>query len=209
MKLVFLGPPGAGKGTQAGNIAKALGIPHISTGDMFRAAIKNETPIGLRVKRYLDRGALVPDEVTCEMVQERVSLPDCAGGYLLDGFPRDLLQAEALEEFAAPDCVVNIAVTDEALLNRLTGRRVCRKCSGTFHITNLNGAAQCPDCGGELYHRDDDKPETIQNRLNVYHAQTEPLIDFYGGKGVLETVDGAQPPDAVGKDILAALARYQ
>jgi adenylate kinase len=207
MKLVFLGPPGAGKGTQATNVAQAFGIPHISTGDMFRSAIKNETPTGLRAKTFIDAGKLVPDEVTIAMVEERLSQPDCRKGYLLDGFPRNVDQAEALEKIAKPDYVVNIAVADEALLNRLTGRRVCGQCNGTFHITKLANEKICPVCGAELIHRDDDKPETIKNRLKVYHAQTAPLIGYYEKSGALKTVDGAQAPETVLKDILAVLGR--
>ena len=207
MKLVFLGHPGAGKGTQAGNVAQAFDIPHISTGDMFRAAIKNETPTGLRAKAFIDAGKLVPDEVTIAMVEERLAMADCKNGYLLDGFPRNVDQAEALEKIAKPDCVVEIAVADEALLSRLTGRRVCRKCAGTFHVTRLENEKVCPDCGGELYQRDDDTEATISNRLNVYHAQTAPLIGFYQKNGALKTVNGSQSPEDVQKDIMAALGR--
>lgn len=205
MKLIFLGPPGAGKGTQATGVSSHLRVPHISTGDMFRYALKNQTPLGVEAKRYMDAGQLVPDSVTIAMVKERVAMDDCANGYLLDGFPRNVEQAKALDEFAAPDAVVNIDVPDERLLNRLTGRRVCTKCSGTFHISKLADEKLCPVCGNELYHRDDDKPETISKRLNVYHEQTAPLIGYYEGCGKLKRIDGDCAPDVVLSNILASL----
>ena len=213
MKLIFLGPPGAGKGTQAAGVSAHLRIPHISTGDMFRAAIANETPTGLEAKRYIDLGQLVPDSVVIDMVRERLSESDCAGGYLLDGFPRTVEQAEALDRICAPDAVVDIDVPDERLLARLTGRRVCRKCSGTFHITKLADQNVCPGCGGEVYQRDDDKPATISNRLKVYHEQTAPLIGYYSEQGKLRridvaslaTVDGDSRPEDVFKAILTSL----
>ncbi len=213
MKLIFLGPPGAGKGTQAAGVSAHLRIPHISTGDMFRAAIANETPTGLEAKRYIDLGQLVPDSVVIDMVRERLSESDCAGGYLLDGFPRTVEQAEALDRICAPDAVVDIDVPDERLLARLTGRRVCRKCSGTFHITKLADQNVCPVCGGEVYQRDDDKPATISNRLKVYHEQTAPLIGYYSEQGKLRridvaslaTVDGDSRPEDVFKAILTSL----
>ena len=213
MKLIFLGPPGAGKGTQAAGVSAHLRIPHISTGDMFRAAIANETPTGLEAKRYIDLGQLVPDSVVIDMVRERLSESDCAGGYLLDGFPRTVEQAEALDRICAPDAVVDIDVPDERLLARLTGRRVCRKCSGTFHITKLADQNVCPVCGGEVYQRDDDKPATISNRLKVYHEQTAPLIGYYSEQGKLRridvaslaTVDGDSRPEDVFKTILTSL----
>ena len=213
MKLIFLGPPGAGKGTQAAGVSAHLRIPHISTGDMFRAAIANETPTGLEAKRFIDLGQLVPDSVVIDMVRERLSESDCAGGYLLDGFPRTVEQAEALDRICAPDAVVDIDVPDERLLARLTGRRVCRKCSGTFHITKLADQNVCPVCGGEVYQRDDDKPATISNRLKVYHEQTAPLIGYYSEQGKLRridvaslaTVDGDSRPEDVFKAILTSL----
>ena len=205
MKLVFLGPPGAGKGTQAAGVCQKFAIPHISTGDMLRAAIAKGTETGLKAKVFMDAGKLVPDEVLVQMVKERLSESDCANGYLLDGFPRTVKQAEALDEISKPDVAVDVEVPDEKLLARLTGRRVCPACKGTFHVTKLNGATACPDCGGELIQRDDDKPATIQNRLNVYHAQTAPLIDYYGNCGNLKKVDGDQTPDKVFEAILVAL----
>ena len=205
MKLIFLGPPGAGKGTQATGVSTKLNVPHISTGDMFRSAIKNETKTGLEAKSYMDKGQLVPDSVVIDMVRERLAMGDCENGYLLDGFPRTVEQAEALENISSPDAVVNIAVEDEKLLDRLTGRRVCGKCQGTFHISKLADEKVCPVCGGELIHRDDDKPETIKKRLQVYHDQTAPLIGYYSGNGKLKTVDGDNRPEEVLKAILASL----
>lgn len=207
MKLVFLGPPGAGKGTQAFNVSKAVSVPHISTGDMFRAAIKNQTPTGLKAKAFIDEGKLVPDEVTIELVRERLAQSDCANGYLLDGFPRTVEQAEALASFSAPDCVIEIDVPDEKLLARLTGRRVCPACNGTYHISALADEHVCPNCAGKLVQRPDDQKETIEKRLAVYHAQTAPLINYYKGKGVLRSVDGAVAPEAVLTQILSALER--
>ena len=213
MKLIFLGPPGAGKGTQAVGVSAHLGVPHISTGDMFRSAIRNETPVGLEAKKYLDAGELVPDSVVIDMVRERLAMPDCANGYLLDGFPRTVDQAMALDEISAPDAVVDIQVPDERLMNRLTGRRICEKCQGTFHISKLADEHVCPVCGGAVYQRNDDKPETIDTRLRAYHEQTEPLIGYYSGQGKqgrvtanrLKVVDGDSRPEDVFKSILATL----
>ena len=189
MKLIFLGPPGAGKGTQAAGVSAHLNVPHISTGDMFRAAIKNETPTGLEAKRYMDAGQLVPDSVVIDMVRERLAMDDCANGYLLDGFPRTVEQAKALDSFCAPDAVVEIDVPDERLMVRLTGRRVCTKCNGTFHISKLADETVCPVCGGQMIQRDDDKPATIANRLEVYRKQTAPLIGYYTELGKLRRPD--------------------
>ncbi|MBR5009731.1 MAG: adenylate kinase [Clostridia bacterium] len=205
MKLVFLGPPGAGKGTQAEKICQEMSIPHISTGDMLRSAIASATPTGLRAKAFVETGALVPDEVLIDMVRDRLYEADCANGYLLDGFPRTVHQAQALDEIKAPDMVVDMEVEDEHLLSRLTGRRVCRACQGTFHISTLKDENVCPACGGELYRRKDDAPETIQNRLNVYHTQTAPLIDFYKREGKLAPVSGEGTPEEVTAAILRAL----
>ena len=207
MKLIFVGPPGAGKGTQAIGVSSSLGVPHISTGDMFRAAISSGTPTGLEAKRYMDAGKLVPDEVVIDMVRERLAMPDCESGYLLDGFPRTVEQADALALFAAPDRVVCIDVPDEKLMERLTGRRVCPKCQGTYHIRSLKDEKVCPACGGELIQRRDDSPETIRTRLEAYHAQTQPLIDYYAQRGALVTVDGDRKPEEVLKRILEALGK--
>ena len=206
MNLVFLGPPGAGKGTQADVVCEKLGIAHISTGDMFRKAMREGTPTGLKAKAYIDQGKLVPDSVTVEMVKERLSEADCANGYLLDGFPRNLDQAEALAGFSTLDAVVDIAVPDENLIRRLSGRRFCPKCSGTFHVSSLADEKVCPKCGAELIQRADDNPATIANRLSVYHEQTSPLTEFYEKKGLLKKVDGALPMEEVSQQILKALA---
>lgn len=206
MNLVFLGPPGAGKGTQAVTVSQALNIPHISTGDMFRKAMREGTPTGLKAKAYIDNGQLVPDSVTVEMVKERLAEPDCANGYLLDGFPRNIDQAEALAAFSALDAVVDIAVADDKLIARLSGRRFCPKCNGTFHISSLADEKKCPACGAELIQRADDNPETIANRLSVYHEQTSPLTAYYAQKGILKQVDGALPMEEVSAQIMKALA---
>ena len=205
MNLIFLGPPGAGKGTQAVRVCERLGIPQISTGDILRRAIKNETPTDLAAKSYIDKGQLVPDSVVIDIVRERLEHEDCKGGYLLDGFPRTVAQAEALETFAKIDAVIDIDVSDEKLVERLSGRRVCLSCGGTYHVSRLNGSTTCEKCGSELIQRDDDKAETVLSRLSVYHAQTEPLIDFYTQRGLLRRVDGAQPMDDCYAAILGAL----
>ena len=205
MNLIFLGPPGAGKGTQAVRVCEQLGIPQISTGDILRRAIKNETPTGLAAKSYIDKGQLVPDSVVIDIVRERLVQDDCKNGYLLDGFPRTVAQAEALEGFAKIDAVVDIDVSDEKLVARLSGRRVCLSCGGTYHVSQLNGSMTCAKCGNELIQRADDKAETVLSRLTVYHAQTEPLIDFYKQRGLLKEIDGAQPMDDCYAAILAVL----
>ena len=205
MNVIFLGPPGAGKGTQAVRVCEQLGIPQISTGDILRRAIKNETPTGLAAKSYIDKGQLVPDSVVIDIVRERLAQDDCKNGYLLDGFPRTVAQAEALEGFAKIDAVVDIDVSDEKLVARLSGRRVCLSCGGTYHVSQLNGSMTCAKCGNELIQRADDKAETVLSRLTVYHAQTEPLIDFYTQRGLLKHIDGAQPMDDCYAAILAVL----
>ncbi|WP_407313847.1 adenylate kinase [Desulfosporosinus sp. SB140] len=212
MKIILMGGPGAGKGTQAGPLVEKFHFPHISTGDMFRAAIKDGTALGLKAKSYMDAGGLVPDEVTIGIVAERLAQPDCAEGFLLDGFPRTLAQGNALSEILDRlgmklDGVINIEVAEEVLIPRLTGRRVCRKCGASYHMV-FNPPQQegvCGQCGGELYQRSDDTVETAQNRLNVYNSQTEPLINFYQEKGLLKRINGDQAIDQVLADILKAL----
>ncbi|MCO5388157.1 MAG: adenylate kinase [Desulfosporosinus sp.] len=212
MKIILMGGPGAGKGTQANPLVERFHFPHISTGDMFRAAIKEGTALGLKAKSFMDAGALVPDEVTIGIVEERLALPDCADGFLLDGFPRTLAQGSALAGILERlgmklDGVINIEVDEEVLIPRLTGRRVCRKCGSSYHMI-FNAPEQegvCGQCGGELYQRSDDTVETAKNRLNVYNTQTEPLIAFYEEKGLLKRINGDQPIDQVFQDILKAL----
>jgi adenylate kinase len=202
--LVFLGPPGAGKGTQAARIASRLGIPHISTGEMLRAAIQNQTPIGVEAKAFMDRGELVPDSIVIDIVKERIGQEDCNNGYILDGFPRTLAQAEALSRVTRITKAVNIAVEDEKLVVRLSGRRVCPGCGYTGHVDYDKGET-CPKCGEKLAHRDDDKPETVRNRLSVYNKSTYPLIEHYTRTGLLVNIDGYQEVDKVTEDTLAAL----
>ncbi len=197
MNLILLGAPGAGKGTQATKISDRYGIVHISTGDIFRANIKNATEIGLLAKSYLDRGALVPDEVTIAIVKDRLTWDDAAKGFLLDGFPRNLAQAEALDGFAKIDGVVNINIDHALLLDRICGRRVCKECGESYHVSTLGGATVCSRCGGELYRRKDDNPETVASRLAVYNEQTAPLIDYYTKKGVILNFTGTEAPAEV------------
>ena len=205
MNLIFLGPPGAGKGTQAVRVCERLGIPQISTGDILRRAMKEGTPTGLAAKSYVDKGLLVPDEVVIAIVRERLAMEDCRKGYILDGFPRTVPQAEALAQFAQIDAVIDIEVSDEKLTERLSGRRVCLNCGGTYHVSTLGGKTTCAKCGNELIQRNDDKAETVLSRLSVYHAQTAPLIDYYAQLGLLRTIDGAQPMEACFEAILSAL----
>ena len=197
MNIILLGAPGAGKGTQASRISDAYKLPHISTGDIFRENIKNETPIGLLAKSYIDKGQLVPDEVTCKIVEGRIEKDDCKDGYMLDGFPRTIAQAEALDKITKIDLVINIDVDFSLLLDRLCGRRVCKDCGESYHISWLDGATACKRCGGELYQRKDDNEETVQSRLNVYNAQTAPLIEYYTKKGLLFNVEGNNSPEEV------------
>ena len=212
MNIVFMGLPGAGKGTQAERIVATFGIPHISTGDMFRQAVREGTPLGLKAKEYMDKGLLVPDEVTVGIVRERLSQGDCAKGFLLDGFPRTVPQAEALDATLAEmgrrlDHVIYLDVRKETLLARLTGRRICRQCGATYHVV-FNPPRQegvCDKCGGELYQRDDDKEETVATRLEVNLTQTEPLLAYYEEKGLLRRVNGEQEIDAVFADIAQIL----
>lgn len=211
--LVFLGVPGAGKGTQAKILAEALGIPQVSTGDIFRYNLKHETELGLLAKGYMERGELVPDEVTIRMVEDRLAQPDAAQGAILDGFPRNLTQAQALDAMTAPyggvTAVPLIQVSDEEAMRRITGRRVCRVCGAVYHI-EFNPPQQegvCDVDGGELYQREDDKPETVRNRLYVYYKQTSPLIGYYFCKGLLVEIDGAQAIEDVQKELREVLVR--
>ena len=197
MRLLIMGRPGAGKGTQAANIKEYYGIPHISTGDMFRAAIKEGTELGKLAKSYMDKGALVPDEVTIGIVKERLLKDDCKKGFLLDGFPRNVLQAEALDSFMKEqgislDAVLDVNVDASILIRRIVGRRICKTCGATYHIDFNKPKKEgiCDKCGGGLILRDDDKPETVLKRLGVYHEQTQPLIDYYTEAGILKEVDG-------------------
>ncbi len=212
MKIVMLGAPGAGKGTQAKQIAAKYGVPHISTGDIFRANLKEGTELGLKAKVYMDQGQLVPDSLTLELIMDRFSKDDCRNGYVLDGFPRTIPQAEALTKALKDnndklDYAIDVDVPDSNIIDRMSGRRACAKCGGTFHI-KYNPTKQegiCDLCGGELYIRDDDKPEIVNKRLVAYHEQTQPLIDYYKNEGILRTVDGTQNVDKVFDDIVAIL----
>lgn len=212
MNLILMGLPGAGKGTQAEQIVEKYGIPHISTGDMFRAAIKEGTELGLKAKSFMDNGALVPDEVTIGIVRERLAQDDCAKGFLLDGFPRTVAQAEALENLLSEldrqlDYVINIDVNKDLLMKRLTGRRICKECGATYHLVFNPPAVEgkCDKCGGELYQRSDDNEATVSNRLEVNIKQTQPLLDFYGARGYLKTINGDQDITKVFADIDALI----
>ena len=210
MKIIMLGAPGAGKGTQAKKIAEKYQIPHISTGDIFRANIKNGTELGNKAKTYMEQGLLVPDELVCDLVVDRVKQDDCANGYVLDGFPRTIPQAESLDGALKAmgqkvDYAVNVDVPDENIISRMGGRRACLACGATYHVENIPPKKEgiCDVCGAELVLRDDDKPETVKKRLNVYHEQTQPLIDYYTNAGVLVEVDGTLAMD----DVFAAICK--
>lgn len=212
MKIIMLGAPGAGKGTQAKKIAAKYEIPHISTGDIFRANIKGGTELGMKAKTFMDQGMLVPDEITIGMLMDRIHEDDCANGYVLDGFPRTIPQAESLAKALgaageAIDFAVNVDVPDDNIVSRMGGRRACVACGATYHV-QFNAPKQegiCDSCGEKLILRDDDKPETVQKRLNVYHEQTQPLIDYYKKAGVLKEVDGTKNMEEVFKDIVSIL----
>ena len=197
MNIILLGAPGAGKGTQASKIKQKYNLLHISTGDIFRANIKGGTEIGKLAKSFMDAGKLVPDEVTCEIVKDRLTWDDVKQGYLLDGFPRNLFQAKELDKFAKIDLCLNIEVDESLLMDRICGRRVCA-CGESYHVSTLNGATTCTKCGGELYQRADDNPETVKTRIDTYNAQTAPLIDYYKSQGKLACVtSGVGSPDEV------------
>lgn len=212
MKIIMLGAPGAGKGTQAKRIAEKYGIPHVSTGDIFRSNIKNGTELGMRAKAYMDAGNLVPDEITIGMLLDRIHEEDCKKGYVLDGFPRTIPQAESLtaalqKQGEKMDYAVDVDVPDEAIISRMSGRRACLACGATYHI-EFNPPKKegiCDQCGEPLVLRNDDKPETVKNRLDVYHRQTQPLIDYYKKEGILAQVDGTQSMDQVFEDIVKIL----
>lgn len=212
MRLVLLGPPGAGKGTQAQGIVKKYGIPHISTGDMLRANIKENTDLGEKAKGYMDKGLLVPDEIVVDMVKDRITKDDCKDGFLLDGFPRTVNQADSLDKELSElelklDKVINIDVPKQELIKRITGRRICKKCGATYHIefnpTKKDGI--CDECGGELQQRKDDTVETVTKRIEVYTNDTEPLIDYYTKKNIIANVDGSQEIGKVFEDIVKVL----
>ncbi len=212
MKIIMLGAPGAGKGTQAIMIAEKYGIPHVSTGDIFRANIKNNTPLGQEAKTYMDKGMLVPDELTVKILLDRVSADDCKNGYVLDGFPRTIVQADVLKDALTKlgekvDYAINVDVPDENIIKRMGGRRACLKCGATYHIEHVPPKKEgiCDNCGEKLVLRDDDQPETVKKRLDVYHEQTQPLIDYYEKEGVLKNVDGTKDMNAVFDDICGIL----
>lgn len=212
MVIILLGSQGAGKGTQAALLSERLGIPHVATGDLFREAIKHQTELGRRVKGYLDRGELVPDEVTVAVMRERLSQPDCQKGVILDGFPRNIEQARALDQILAEqgrqvDRVLDIRVSQETILERLTGRRVCRQCGANYHIrfNPPREEGKCDLCGGELYQRSDDRPEPIKKRLELYLTETRPVVNYYQERGLLTAIDGEGDIESVQRDILAAL----
>jgi len=214
MRIILLGPPGAGKGTQAETLVKKLSIPHISTGDMFRKAIKEQTNLGKEAKSFMDKGELVPDEVTVGIVRDRIEEEDCAKGFLLDGFPRTVSQADSLEKMLKDlgiklDSVINIEVPAEELIGRLTGRRICKSCGATYHMLfnppKVEGV--CDKCGGELYQRDDDTEKTAENRLQVYEKQTAPLLEYYNKTGLLVNINGNQSMEDVLKEILNVLGK--
>lgn len=213
MKIIMLGAPGAGKGTQAKMIAEEYGIPHISTGDIFRANVSSGTELGMEAKKYMDQGLLVPDELTVKILLDRVAKEDCAKGYVLDGFPRTIPQAEVLDEALNKlgekiDHAIDVDVPDENIIKRMSGRRACLKCGATYHIQHIPPRKEgvCDSCGSELVLRDDDRAETVANRLKIYHEQTQPLIEYYTGKGILKTVDGTMDMKEVFRAIKEILA---
>uniref|UniRef100_A0A7C3ZFR9 Adenylate kinase n=1 Tax=Archaeoglobus fulgidus TaxID=2234 RepID=A0A7C3ZFR9_ARCFL len=216
MNLIFLGPPGAGKGTQAKRVAEKYGIPQISTGDMLREAVAKGTELGKKAKEYMDRGELVPDEVVIGIVRERLQQSDCEKGFILDGFPRTLAQAEALDGMLKElnkkiDAVINVAVPEEEVVKRITNRRTCRNCGAVYHLVYAPPKEdnRCDKCGGELYQRDDDREETVRERYRVYRKNTEPLIDYYRNKGILYDVDGTKDIEGVWKEIEAILEKIK
>ena len=211
-RLILLGPPGAGKGTLAGNLVNIIKAPHVSTGDIFRYNLAERTPLGLRAKEYMDKGELVPDDVVLEIVEDKLMEDDCEFGYLLDGFPRTIKQAEDLDDFldnnnCSIDMVIELKADEELLLQRMTGRRICRNCGKIYHVENMKPKVEgvCDVCGGEIYQRDDDKAETVIKRFSVHREQTTPLIDYYKEKGILLTVDASKNPQHTLDQVLAGL----
>ncbi|RJS83559.1 adenylate kinase [Candidatus Bathyarchaeota archaeon] len=214
MRIVMLGPPGAGKGTYASRLTEILGIPHISTGDMVREEIKKQTPLGKRIKEYSDRGILVPDEIIIKLLAERLKKQDCKDGFILDGFPRTINQAEALEKIAKIDLVINLEVPDEIIITRLSNRLICGKCGAIYNLLTLKPKKEgiCDKCGGKLYQRKDDRPEVIRERLKVYRKQTEPLIEYYTKRGLLRNVrcdDLMIPPEVMVKKIVEIIKQQK
>lgn len=209
MNIIFLGPPGAGKGTQAQIVCQRLGIPQVSTGDMLRAAIAAGTEMGRKAKEYMDQGQLVPDEVVIGIVKDRLADPDCQKGYILDGFPRTVEQAKALSTFAKIDVAINLDVPDDVLVKRLSGRRVCPLCDAPYHVDRLNGETVCRADGTPLIQRDDDKAETVLNRLAVYHQKTAPLIDHYREAGLLKNIGGGLSLEEISEEIFRTLEAIQ
>lgn len=209
MNMIFLGPPGAGKGTMASKVKDEFNIPHISTGDLFRAAIKNQTELGVKVKSIIDKGDLVPDELTVALVEERLSEGDCGNGYILDGFPRTIPQADALAKISKIDSVINFTCKEEEVVRRLSGRRMCKECGSSFHIEFVPPKTEniCDKCNGELYTRDDDKVDSIKNRLDVYKKSTEPLINYYTEKGTIKDIDASPKPDDVYIELISFLKK--
>ncbi len=205
MKIIIIGAPGSGKGTQASSIVKKYGLAHVSTGEIFRENIANRTPIGLKVQEIMDGGNLCPDSLTIELVKERLSRPDCRDGYLLDGFPRNVEQAKALDEFMAPDFVIELDIDFKKIEQRITGRRCCKDCNEIFHVNNLENASVCPKCNGELFVRKDDTAETVKTRLDVYVRQTLPVIDYYEKKGKIVVINADQTAEKVFEDIVKAI----
>jgi len=207
MRIILLGPPGAGKGTQSRTITKKLGIPHISTGDILRQASSQKTPLGLTAKDYMDRGHLVPDDLMINLIKERIKREDCKKGFLLDGFPRTIPQAEALEKISHIDKVIKLKIENEVAIKRLSGRRTCKDCSAMYHITYLLPKREgiCDRCGGELIIREDDRKEAILRRLEVYREETQPLIEYYRKKGLLVIIDGGRAKQEVTEDLLASI----
>lgn len=212
MKIIMLGAPGAGKGTHAKKITEKFGIPAISTGDIFRKNIKNGTELGKKAKEYMDAGNLVPDELVCDLVVDRLKQDDCKNGYILDGFPRTIPQAEALtaalaKDDDAIDYALEIFIEDQAIIDRMSGRRVCKSCGATYHVVNIPPKTEgvCDECDGELIVRDDDAPETVKKRLDVYHEQTAPLIDYYKKQGILKVIDGSKGLDTCFEEICGIL----